>query len=98
MQKHQCICGINELHPEHGGRIQAIWNGLQEAGLVHRCHRLNSRKATLEEIQSCHSEAHTVFFGKYNLNESSCVMWVISVDNLTCLCWLTPNFKKFSYC
>nr|XP_045592377.1 histone deacetylase 4-like isoform X2 [Procambarus clarkii] len=63
MLKHQCICGDNSHHPEHGGRLQSIMARLQETGLIHRCHRLRTRKATLEEIQSCHSEAHTLLFG-----------------------------------
>lgn len=71
MQMHQCVCGANESHPEHGGRIQAVWTRLQETGLAARCQRLSSRKATLEEIQSCHSEAHTVFFGKSWASRSS---------------------------
>ncbi|KAK4328764.1 hypothetical protein Pmani_000854 [Petrolisthes manimaculis] len=63
MLKHQCVCGNNSDHPEHGGRLQSIMARLQETGLIHRCHRLRPRKATLEEIQSCHSEAHTLLFG-----------------------------------
>ncbi|XP_069940162.1 histone deacetylase 9 isoform X4 [Cherax quadricarinatus] len=63
MLKHQCICGDNSHHPEHGGRLQSIMARLQETGLIHRCHRLRTRKASLEEIQSCHSEAHTLLFG-----------------------------------
>ncbi|KAB7501190.1 Histone deacetylase 4, partial [Armadillidium nasatum] len=64
MQSHMCTCGTNDSHPEHGGRIQAIWNRLQETGLAHRCHALPSPgRASLEDIQSCHSEAHTFFFG-----------------------------------
>lgn len=63
MLKHQCICGDNSSHPENGGRLQSIYTRLQDTGLIHRCHRLRGRKATLEEIQSCHSEAHTLLFG-----------------------------------
>lgn len=37
MLKHQCICGDNQNHPEHGGRLQSIWARLQETGLAHRC-------------------------------------------------------------
>ena len=25
MLKHQCVCGNNAIHPEHGGRLQSIW-------------------------------------------------------------------------
>ncbi|KAB7506517.1 Histone deacetylase 4 [Armadillidium nasatum] len=67
MQSHMCTCGTNDSHPEHGGRIQAIWNRLQETGLAHRCHALPSPgRASLEDIQSCHSEAHTFFFGRFS--------------------------------
>ena len=63
MLKHQCVCGDSSNHPEHSARLQYIWSRLQETGLTHRCDRIRSRKATLEEIQTCHSEAHTIFFG-----------------------------------
>ncbi|XP_065340018.1 histone deacetylase 4 isoform X7 [Cloeon dipterum] len=63
MLKHQCICGDNSSHPEHSGRLQSIWARLAETGLLSRCLRYRARKATLEEIQSCHSEAHALLFG-----------------------------------
>ncbi|XP_059470231.1 histone deacetylase 4 [Neocloeon triangulifer] len=63
MLKHQCICGDNSTHPEHSGRLQSIWARLAETGLMSRCLRYRARKATLEEIQSCHSEAHALLFG-----------------------------------
>jgi histone deacetylase 4/5 len=68
MLKHQCICADNFHHPEHGGRLQSIWARLQETGLAARCERVRSRKATIEEIQSCHSEAYTLLFGTNPLN------------------------------
>ncbi|KFM68134.1 hypothetical protein X975_27199, partial [Stegodyphus mimosarum] len=68
MLKHQCVCGNNGHHPEHGGRLQSIWARLQETGLLNRCERVRSRKATLEEIQSCHSESYTLLFGANPLN------------------------------
>ena len=64
MLKHACVCGDNSSHPEHGGRLQSVWARLLETGLVARCDRLRARKATIEEIQSCHSEAHALLFGK----------------------------------
>ncbi|OQV20372.1 Histone deacetylase 4 [Hypsibius exemplaris] len=70
MLKHQCICGDNSLHPEHSGRLQSIYARLQETGLLNRCERLRSRKATLEEIQTCHSEAYTMLFGSNPTNRS----------------------------
>ncbi|XP_037075472.1 histone deacetylase 4-like [Pollicipes pollicipes] len=68
MLKHQCVCGDSSNHPEHSARLQFIWSRLQETGLTQRCDRIRSRKATLEEIQTCHSEAHTIFFGTNPLN------------------------------
>lgn len=65
MLKHACVCGDNSAHPEHGGRLQSVWARLQETGLVARCDRVRSRKASLEELQTCHQEAHTLLFGKY---------------------------------
>lgn len=37
MQKHQCMCGNSNIHPEHAGRIQSIWSRLQETGLRGQC-------------------------------------------------------------
>ncbi|XP_050714789.1 histone deacetylase 4-like isoform X9 [Eriocheir sinensis] len=70
MLKHQCACGDNSHHPEHAGRLHSIMARLQETGLFHRCYCLRTRKATPEEIQSCHSEAHTLLFGTNPLNRS----------------------------
>jgi len=64
MLKHACVCGDNTPHPEHGGRLQSVWARLVETGLVSRCDRLRARKATIEEIQSAHSEAHALLFGE----------------------------------
>ncbi|XP_044597333.1 histone deacetylase 4 isoform X5 [Cotesia glomerata] len=69
MLKHACVCGETVRgHPEHGGRLQSVWARLSETGLLQRCDRIRSRKATLEEIQTCHSEAHTLLFGTNPLN------------------------------
>ncbi|XP_017792992.1 PREDICTED: histone deacetylase 4 [Habropoda laboriosa] len=63
MLKHACVCGETVRgHPEHGGRLQSVWARLSETGLLQRCDRIRSRKATLEEIQTCHSEAHALLF------------------------------------
>lgn len=65
MLKHACVCGETVRgHPEHGGRLQSVWARLSETGLLQRCDRIRSRKATLEEIQTCHSEAHALLFGE----------------------------------
>ncbi|XP_040834883.1 histone deacetylase 7 isoform X2 [Ochotona curzoniae] len=63
MLKHQCPCGDSSRHPEHAGRIQSIWSRLQERGLRSRCECLRGRKASLEELQSVHSERHVLLYG-----------------------------------
>uniref|UniRef100_A0A671MV75 Histone deacetylase n=1 Tax=Sinocyclocheilus anshuiensis TaxID=1608454 RepID=A0A671MV75_9TELE len=62
MQKHQCMCGNSNIHPEHAGRIQSIWSRLQETGLRGQCECIRGRKATLEELQTVHSEAHVPMY------------------------------------
>lgn len=72
MLKHTCICGQNgSIHPEHSGRLQSIWARLNETDLIKRCHRLRSPKATLEEIRTVHTEAHTLLFGSNQLMAAS---------------------------
>ncbi|XP_056392987.1 histone deacetylase 4 isoform X2 [Hyla sarda] len=68
MLKHQCICGNTNSHPEHAGRIQSIWSRLQETGLRSMCECIRGRKATLEELQTVHSEAHSLLYGTNPLN------------------------------
>ncbi|XP_075997062.1 histone deacetylase 7-like [Genypterus blacodes] len=68
MQKHQCSCGDNSRHPEHAGRVQSIWSRLHERGLRNQCECIRSRKATLEELQSVHSEKHVLLYGTSPLN------------------------------
>ncbi|XP_062488124.1 histone deacetylase 5 isoform X1 [Pezoporus occidentalis] len=68
MLKHQCTCGNTNIHPEHAGRIQSIWSRLQETGLLGKCERIRGRKATLEEIQTVHSEHHALLYGTSPLN------------------------------
>lgn len=63
MLKHGCICGNNTSHPEHSGRLQSVWARLVETDLAKRCDRLRSRKATQEELQIVHTEAHSMLFG-----------------------------------
>ncbi|PIK56671.1 putative histone deacetylase 4 isoform X7 [Apostichopus japonicus] len=70
MLKHQCICNNNANHPEHPGRLQSIWARLQGTGLVSRCEKIKVRKATFEELQSCHSEGYVLFFGTSQPNRS----------------------------
>ncbi|XP_058521184.1 histone deacetylase 4 isoform X2 [Ochotona princeps] len=68
MLKHQCACGSTNSHPEHAGRIQSIWSRLQETGLRSQCECIRGRKATLEELQTVHSETHTLLYGTNPLN------------------------------
>ncbi|XP_077580078.1 histone deacetylase 7 [Stigmatopora nigra] len=68
MLKHQCACGDNSNHPEHAGRIQSIWSRLQERGLRGQCESIRGRKATLEELQSVHTERHVLLYGTNPLN------------------------------
>ncbi|KAM5228671.1 histone deacetylase 4 [Ctenodactylus gundi] len=68
MLKHQCTCGNTNSHPEHAGRIQSIWSRLQETGLRSKCECVRGRKATLEELQTVHSEAHALLYGTNPLN------------------------------
>ncbi|XP_028265528.1 histone deacetylase 7 isoform X2 [Parambassis ranga] len=68
MLKHQCTCGDNSNHPEHAGRIQSIWSRLQERGLKGQCESIRGRKATLEELQSVHTERHVLLYGTNPLN------------------------------
>nr|XP_057937519.1 histone deacetylase 4 isoform X3 [Doryrhamphus excisus] len=69
MQKHQCMCGNTNTHPEHAGRIQSIWSRLQETGLRGHCECIRSRKATLEELQTVHSEHHVLLYGTNPLRQ-----------------------------
>ncbi|XP_061547190.1 histone deacetylase 4 isoform X2 [Phycodurus eques] len=69
MQKHQCMCGNTNSHPEHAGRIQSIWSRLQETGLRGHCECIRGRKATLEELQTVHSEAHVLLYGTNPLRQ-----------------------------
>ncbi|XP_062862611.1 histone deacetylase 4 isoform X2 [Trichomycterus rosablanca] len=93
MLKHQCMCGNTNTHPEHAGRIQSIWSRLQETGLRGQCECVRGRKATLEELQTVHSEPHVLLYGtnplRLKLDSSVTPMFVrlpcggIGVDNDT---------------
>uniref|UniRef100_A0A1A8GZG6 Histone deacetylase n=2 Tax=Nothobranchius korthausae TaxID=1143690 RepID=A0A1A8GZG6_9TELE len=69
MQKHQCVCGNATIHPEHAGRIQSIWSRLQETGLRSQCECIRGRKASQEELQTVHSEAHVLLYGTNPLRQ-----------------------------
>jgi histone deacetylase 6 len=45
-------------HPEHPGRLRAIWSRLESDGLVGRCRRVPAREATREELERVHTPAH----------------------------------------
>ena len=62
MLRHECTCGDAVLHPENPRRLQSIWSHLVATGLADQCVKV-SREATLEEIRSVHSEAHTIQYG-----------------------------------
>uniref|UniRef100_A0A915CUT9 histone deacetylase n=1 Tax=Ditylenchus dipsaci TaxID=166011 RepID=A0A915CUT9_9BILA len=62
MSKHQCLCGENGNHVEHGGRVQSIWSRLIETGLVNSCERVGVRKASLDLLKLVHSATYVTFF------------------------------------
>ena len=45
-------------HPEHPGRLSAIWNRLETDGLADRCRRVEAREATREELLRIHTGEH----------------------------------------
>ncbi|CAG9534480.1 unnamed protein product [Cercopithifilaria johnstoni] len=62
MTRHQCFCGNNSNHVEHGERVQSIWSRLQERGLVEKCERVFARKAPLEMLRTVHAATYVTFF------------------------------------
>lgn len=84
MLKHACTCGDNSSHPEHSGRLQSVWARLGETGLVQRCDRVRARKASLEELKLCHSEAHALLFGTNPLNRQKLDMSKLSQLPIKC--------------
>uniref|UniRef100_A0A4W4HJR1 Histone deacetylase n=1 Tax=Electrophorus electricus TaxID=8005 RepID=A0A4W4HJR1_ELEEL len=99
MQKHQCMCGNTNTHPEHAGRIQSIWSRLQETGLRGQCECIRGRKASLEELQTVHSEPHVLLYGANPLRQKLdssldfhllcglvCVCMFVRMRMCSCLC------------
>ncbi|CRK87517.1 CLUMA_CG001318, isoform A [Clunio marinus] len=84
MLKHACVCGDNSSHPEHSGRLQSIWARLVETNLASRCDRLRSRKATQEELQVVHTEAHAMLFGTNQINRQKIEASRASFVRLAC--------------
>jgi histone deacetylase 4/5 len=70
MLRHHCTCQSDAFHPENPLRLATIWDRLVSSGLIEACVRV-ARKATLEEIQSCHSETHTLIYGTDMVNRCS---------------------------
>ncbi|CAJ0574233.1 unnamed protein product, partial [Mesorhabditis spiculigera] len=62
MSRHECVCGQSGSHVEHGGRVTSIWERLQAVGLVQRCERVPTKKASLEALRSVHSSIYVQFF------------------------------------
>uniref|UniRef100_A0A7E4UZZ3 histone deacetylase n=1 Tax=Panagrellus redivivus TaxID=6233 RepID=A0A7E4UZZ3_PANRE len=62
MSKHQCLCGENQNHVEHGGRVHSIWARLQERGLVDMCERMPVKKVSLDTLKLVHSQTYVTFF------------------------------------
>ena len=45
-------------HPEHPGRLTAIWRRLEQEGLAARCRRVAAREASDGELERIHTAAH----------------------------------------
>lgn len=45
-------------HPEHPGRLEAIWRRFRQEGLVEACRRVPAREATREELARVHTQHH----------------------------------------
>lgn len=45
-------------HPEHPGRLEAIWDRFEREGLAQRCRRVPAREATRKELARVHTERH----------------------------------------
>ncbi|HEV2064637.1 MAG TPA: histone deacetylase, partial [Thermoanaerobaculia bacterium] len=44
-------------HPEHGGRVEAIWSRFESEGLAARCERVAVKPATRAELLAVHTES-----------------------------------------
>jgi len=62
MLKHQCVCESSEQHPESPERLQFLLSRLRDAGLLQDCLQV-SMMGSLEQVESCHTEGHTLMFG-----------------------------------
>merc|ERR1719422_431812 len=68
MLKHQCHCENTRNHPENPERLQFILARLMDTGLLQDCEQV-SMMGSLEHIQSCHTEAHSLLFGTDIINK-----------------------------
>ncbi|KAG9509319.1 Histone deacetylase 5, partial [Fragariocoptes setiger] len=68
MCKHQCLCGNNAHHPENGHRLLSILARFYATGLTGRCSKIKSRRATLDELQLCHGQIYSYYFGMRPIN------------------------------
>ncbi|CAI4229258.1 unnamed protein product [Auanema sp. JU1783] len=62
MAKHECTCGVSSTHIENGGRVQQIWNRLNDAGLVDKCEKVLAKKASLDQLRLVHTSTYVTFF------------------------------------
>eukprot|EP00117_Sycon_ciliatum_P009984 scpid73915/ scgid12059/ Histone deacetylase 4 len=62
MHKHQCSIPECIAHPEGKGRLHSIWSRFKAMGIIQQCHVIKARKATHNELQSVHSENHTLLY------------------------------------
>ena len=65
MLRHGCACG--DAHAEHAGRLEEVWSRLKQVGLTETCEIIESRKATMEELQLAHTQEHTLRYGATTL-------------------------------
>ncbi|CAD5234865.1 unnamed protein product [Bursaphelenchus xylophilus] len=62
MSGHNCVCGDDTNHVEHGGRVSCIYKRLGDCGLLSVCEKVPSKKAPLDLLKLAHSSAHVNFF------------------------------------
>ncbi len=56
-------------HPEHAGRIKAVWGQFEQAGLNTRLHRLEPQMVTDAQILAVHTPKHLALFNAVNRYE-----------------------------
>jgi len=83
MLKHTCLCGDEVCHPESPGRLERILARLAETGILNRC-ELIRRRATMEELKSCHTDQHVQLYGVSPLLRGS---GGLGVSRLPCGGW-----------